>query len=133
MLAAVFSCSLCTAQGYVCVNLLLKFYMSRCLQVTKNIGVLQLEGSAQSSSSKGSIAAQSGGHISRSATKAAAAGPPSGWYLPSWVVFTAVSVVMAVLVCVMAVRLYARVRERQVNSAVGVCACRYSANSMDWS
>jgi hypothetical protein len=87
----------------------------RFLQVTKNIGVLQPEGSSLSSSSgKGSTTA-SGTHSSRSSPKAAAAaGPPQGWYLPSWAVFTAVSVVMGVLVCVMAVRLVARVRERQV-------------------
>uniref|UniRef100_A0A383WES2 Uncharacterized protein n=1 Tax=Tetradesmus obliquus TaxID=3088 RepID=A0A383WES2_TETOB len=87
--------------------------------VTKNVGVLQPNGSSlsssSSSSSKGSSAVAAGAHSSRPASKAAAAaaGPPQGWYLPSWVVFTAVSVVMGVLVCVMAARLVVRVRERQ--------------------
>uniref|UniRef100_A0A383WED1 Uncharacterized protein n=1 Tax=Tetradesmus obliquus TaxID=3088 RepID=A0A383WED1_TETOB len=88
--------------------------------VTKNVGVLQPNGSSlsssSSSSSKGSSAVAAGAHSSRPASKAAAAaaGPPQGWYLPSWVVFTAVSVVMGVLVCVMAARLVVRVRERQL-------------------
>jgi hypothetical protein len=88
-------------------------------QVTKNIGVLQPEGSSLSSSSSSSGGAAAAGSSSSSrphskAAAAAAAGSSQGWWLPSWVVFTAVSVVMGGLACFMAVRLYARVRERQV-------------------